>query len=176
MPGGFAGLLSNFQASAKNTLVQQQAKEEPSTRFRPSGAEHGVKIKYGILSKQVQKAAGLAAKMNDQKTTLVRAVFGDNNNRLTAAGIVKTQSLAFFRPASGGVDAFDYSSQMHQSMSRSKAIGILSHLRAQRNALVSYVQESKFENAIVAWIISSLYSFFMQISFLILFYFPAAAQ
>lgn len=41
------------------------------------------------------------------------------------------------------MEAFDYESQMHQSLGRQKAIGILSHLTAQRHSILSHMQENQ---------------------------------
>lgn len=128
---------------------QAQAMCKPIRNWS-SGAAHSSATKLGIFNSKLRAAAQMTAVIEDEKTDLVRNVFGTWSASCTGAGISSSQNLALFQDPHGTVNAFDFSSQGHQSMSRQKAIGICSHVTLQSSALCSFLESKRVMNAVVA--------------------------
>ena len=64
------------------------------------------------------------------------------------------RNRVFYKTSAGGIDCFDYMSDMTKSLGRQKAIGILSHVSAQQQCLRSWFAKSPAKNAVATQMVS----------------------
>lgn len=155
MFGGFASVCAGDSLRKRKRINQPASEaaklaEQPSLPWKcfSSGSTHGSAVKLGILKSRMATASVLNQESQNKKVTLVRNVFGKFNAVCTAGGIHISQNLALFRGADGGVSSYDFTSEISRGMSRQRAIGIFSHMIAQRESLKRFLVSKDFSHAI----------------------------
>ena len=135
--------------TAPDSPPEEAGESQPVLVHRSAGQSHSASIKLGILKSAVRRAAKMQEVATNDKSTLVRSVFGKFNAIATARGVQFTQNLALFTSVDGGVEAFDFNSDFHGTSNRDRAVGIYSYVEAQKTALNKFLEAENPVHAIV---------------------------
>lgn len=118
------------------------AQTRTSDRLFSRGKNHSNLVKFGIQKAKLKEVAKFTKANMDEKTNLVRSVFGQWQQKSASAGICKSQNKLLFRNSAGEISCLDFTADARRSIGRQKAIGLWSHVSAQQNALLEWLTRS----------------------------------
>lgn len=144
--------LPEVQRQTEDSAVAEVDKQERVARqYRSHGEAHSKFVRLGIQQAKLRRVAQVTKAHHDDRSNLVRAVFGDWQHKATASGTYKSQSKAIYTNKYGSIDIFDFNVNCNRSLARQKALGVWSHVCAQISALKRWMQKSPARTATVSW-------------------------
>lgn len=130
--------------------VDSSDSQQPRAQHRPSGASHSKLIRFGIQQAHLRQVGKATSVQQDSKINLVRSVFSFWQTKAASAGAC-AQNQVLFQTTAGPIDCSEYKSDIAKSLSRQKAIGLWSHVSAQRDKLLAWIRKEPPLFATVSW-------------------------
>mgnify|MGYP007004370084 CR=1 FL=1 len=107
-----------------------------------------MRAKLGHLLSDARSAAATQKCVSDFAATVCRTVFGSWGSANNESAHTTSQNVALIQTADGGLCSHNFDTKIGQQFARVRAIGILSHLRAQKAAFLKWFRKSPVKHMV----------------------------